>query len=468
MKKIILILISINSILLSQYSIKESGIISSADITQYSDNRTSEKYRSDAEDAGSENNSRELVHKKLTSAFFTKLYSDTYNNLIDRIESDGYLQESITGNYEGEYCRTVGAIVPLLIETKQLQKAELLIRFVINFMEATGESRVPHIIGKERKNNTFSQEDSVYLIQDTDQIDGQAHNILAWAELALFRGPTSFEDSTWLFMKNMMDRTTHPPYMGSREKGFIRDLVYNYNFEHSRIMPMNYDLLTQCFTGAALESMIVIAQRRNDLVCVKRWIDKLTSLKAGVEKFLTRNADGKQIYLELLSKEGNEHKPFLGFSWVNFSPVAARWEPLQHLVLVNTINEMEKTAMKKWNGFNWLPMDWWPDGDFSDGILGKGIGWEIEYARKEKDWGRILEILSLIEIIQKNQPIYMEYSFLSDSQRKTGQRISQNDFDSLKNPSWKIVDAGNGEQISWWCWAMARLRSDLGFSASPN
>ena len=63
------------------------------------------------------NNSSSLVSvkEKITSNFFTRLYSNTYYSLLSRIEDDGYLQESMTGQYDGEYCRTVGAMVPLLI-----------------------------------------------------------------------------------------------------------------------------------------------------------------------------------------------------------------------------------------------------------------------------------------------------------------------------------------------------------------
>ncbi|MGB8317317.1 MAG: FN3 associated domain-containing protein, partial [Ignavibacteriaceae bacterium] len=33
---------------------------------------------------------------------------------------------------------------------------------------------------------------------------------------------------------------------------------------------------------------------------------------------------------------------------------------------------------------------------------------------------------------------------------------------------WKIVDPGNGEQAAWWCWAMAKLRKEIGLSAIPE
>ncbi len=95
------------------------------------------------------NSTLESVRQKLTSDFFTRLYSNTYYSLISRIEADGYLQESMTGQYDGEYCRTVGAMVPLLVETKNYEKAELMLKFVFQTMKANGMNRVPHVIGKK-------------------------------------------------------------------------------------------------------------------------------------------------------------------------------------------------------------------------------------------------------------------------------------------------------------------------------
>ncbi len=411
---------------------------------------------------------RQIVKHKLSSDFFTRLYSNTYYSLLSRIDSDGYLQESLTGQYDGMYCRTVGAIVPLLLETKNYEKAEMLLKFVFKVMKMYKMNRVPHVIGQKVIHIGNTEQDSIYIIGKTDQIDGQAHNILAWAQLALQRGYTSFEDSTWNFVSGLMDHSTEEPYMGSNKKGFIADLIHNFNFEHSRPLPTSYDLLTQCFIGSALEDMIQVAKRRNDASKIKLWSQRLNRLKAGIGKYLTRKLNGKQIYLELLSKEGESNKPFLGFSWVNLSPVAAQWEPLNHKVLINTINEMRKQMMQQWNNFTWMPTENWPNGDFPGQMIGKGIGWEIEYARKEKDWEWINQILSMLEIIQHDEPIYMENSFLTAGSNHSIEYLNQKELKRMYNGVWKIVDPGNGEQAAWWCWAIAKLRSEVGMPAIPE
>ncbi len=414
------------------------------------------------------NNIRQIVNQKLSSDFYTRLYSNTYYSLLSRIDSDGYLQESMTGQYDGMYCRTVGAIVPLFLETKNYDKAELLLKFVFKVMKMNGMNRVPHVIGKRIIHIGNQEKDSLYIIGKTDQIDGQAHNILAWARLALQHGHTSFEDSTWDFVAALMNRSTEEPYMGSNKNGFIPNLIHNFNFEHSRPLPTSYDLLTQCFTGAALEAMIQVAKRRDDNARLNLWNQKLNILKTGIKKYMTRIVDGKQIYLELLAKEGNLNIPFSGFSWVNLSPVAAQWEPLNHSVLVNTIKEIQKLTIQQWNKIEWMPTDWWPDGSFSGQMIGKGIGWEIEFSREEKDWERINQILSLLEIIQFNEPIYMENSFLTTGLNHSIEHLNQNDLKKMNDGVWKIVDPGNGEQAAWWWWAVAKLREELGLPAIPE
>ncbi len=55
------------------------------------------------------------VKSELSSDFFRQLYSNTYYSIIGRIDDDGYFQESLSGQYDGMYCRTVGALIPLLI-----------------------------------------------------------------------------------------------------------------------------------------------------------------------------------------------------------------------------------------------------------------------------------------------------------------------------------------------------------------
>ncbi len=330
-------------------------------------------------------------------------------------------------------------------------------------MKKNNLNRVPHVIGK----TNFNGKDSIYIIGKTDQIDGQAHFILAWAKLSLNRGSTSFEDSTWNFVSELMNRSTEKPYFRSDEEGNISNLVYNFNFEHSRSIPTNYDLLTQCFVGSALNSMIELSKNRNDYSNLKKWENRLKNLKNGINQFMTRNIDGKKIYLELLLNEDHKNRPFNGFSWVNLSPIAAQWEPLDHSVFVNTIITMQSYTIQSWNNLKWMPTQWNLDSTFSGQMIGKGIGWELEFSRKEKDWERVLDILNMLKTIQNDKLLFMENSYLTNGNNKSIQKINGSELRNYENGIWKIVDAGNGEQTAWWCWAIAKMRKNLGMNAKP-
>ena len=61
--------------------------------------------------------SKESIKEKLSSEFFENLYSKTYYSLLDRMDEDGYLPESLTGAYQGMFPRTTGALTLLLIGT---------------------------------------------------------------------------------------------------------------------------------------------------------------------------------------------------------------------------------------------------------------------------------------------------------------------------------------------------------------
>ncbi len=409
------------------------------------------------------------VKEELSSDFFETLYSNTYYDLLDRIEADGFLQESRTGQYDGMYARTVGAMVPLLLETGELMHAEHLINCVFDAMTTNGMTRVPHVL--DRKQYLDKPADSVNnpyrIVGRTDQIDGQAHVILAWAKLALYRGETNFENRTWRIAAALMDRSVTKPYFGLEEKGAIPDLIYNYAFEHSRLVPSSYNLLTQCFVGAALESMIAVAKRRGESDAASRWQQKLDILRAGIEKHFVQNADGKDVYYELLLNENNEHIPFHGMGWVNLSPVAAQWEPLRHDVMVNTVAALRR-SIQTWNGIKWMPTDSWPTGEFYGQMIGKGIAWEMEYAAREKEWTRLHEICSMLRIIQHQQPIYMENAYLANGMQQDIYTLTKAELKNLEQGVWKIVDPGNGEQVAWWCWAMARLRKQMRLPVVPK
>lgn len=398
----------------------------------------------------------------LESPYFEKLYAKTYYSLLDRMQSDGFLPESLTGAYEGMFPRTTGALVSLFIETGRYKEAELNISCVLNAIKENGMERIPRVIGKDKKKYT--------IVDDQHQIDGQAHVILAWARLALKRGHTKFEDDTWPQVSAIMARTCDRTFFQYGSWSIEPGLVRNIAFEHSKESRMwdTWDLLTQSFTGAALKDMAKVAERRKSNALASDWHKKLGILSAGINKHLVTNHFGIPTYVEMLLPNSNGGIPYYGMGWVTLSPIAAGWEGADHEVMRNTVKVMEKTFLKKSNGLTWMPTDGYPDSTISNEIIGKGMAWEIDFARSEKGYDRIAEILEVIKLVNASKPVYMEGGWLEGNGYTLSNRISDQDLAKMKTAIWKTKDAGNGEQSAWWCWSMARLRKAAGLSAEPK
>jgi hypothetical protein len=316
--------------------------------------------------------------------------------------------------------------------------------------------RILHVFTREETNGIVKYP----VCSDVDQIDGQAHVLMAWAKLALARNKiTQFEDKTYNIVAKLVDRTTDWPYFHknpysdqAKQWPTVVNLIRNCNLEHSREGRYwdAWDLLTQSFVGSALNEMIKIADRRKDNAHAALWRAKLETLKSGISRNLTRQVDGKQVYLEMRLPNSSSGVPFLGMSWINFSPIAAQWDPLDRQVLRNTVDLIRKVSLQTTsdNRYKWLPTEWNTDGTFANQVIGKGVGWEIEYCRQEKEHDRIIEWLDFVESVNSTR-LYMEAA-------------------NLVNGKWVLQDSGNAEQTTWWCWSMANLRKEFNLSVKPD
>ncbi|MDD3079934.1 MAG: hypothetical protein PHH37_12645 [Paludibacter sp.] len=274
-----------------------------------------------------------------------QLYSVTYSKLISRMDSSGYLPESLTGAYKGMYPRTVGAYALLMIETERYSKAEIALKYILDAMKDNEEIFVPHVVGNEGNDNGGRAN----IIDDQYQSDAHAHVILGWARLASARGITQFERDTWPQVKALMnrlaDRTLFQYGSWSIEPGLLRAVT----FEHSRDGRMwdAYDLLTQSLFGAALSEMAKIADTMGEIALASTWREKERILSEGINKNLVVERDGQQTYAEMFIPNGNGGTPYMGMGWVCFSPVAAGWEGVDHSVLRNTMGSWKKTICKQ-------------------------------------------------------------------------------------------------------------------------
>ncbi len=410
-----------------------------------------------------------LLRQRVSTGTFARLYSMTFYDLIGRIEDDGFLRESDdpVHGYDGMYPRTVGATVSLLLAVDRPEPAERLIRCVLNAMTYNGMERVPHAFDKERTGSP-AVADRYIILGRGDQLDGQAHVIMAWARLANYRGRTPFEDSTWPAVSALLNASVRPPYCRDTTNGKIPDLMFNPYFEHSRpaSVKWRYDLLTQFFVGAALSEMITVAERRHDSALVRSWKDRLQKLQAAIARHFIVHRGGKEMFAELLLADSN--KVFGGMGWVNLAPVAAGWNPFNAGVMRNTVDYMYARLARRWDGLTWLPTDSWPDGEFSPQIIGKGLGWELEFASRERRYRKVAEIIDLVEYLHHAAPVYMENASLYNRGMKRVPLMTADSLSGCRACSWKLADPGNGEQVSWWCWAVANLRKRLGLDPVPE
>ncbi|MBI2297737.1 MAG: hypothetical protein HYU66_02080 [Armatimonadetes bacterium] len=544
---------------------------------------------------------------KLESPFHKGLYGRTYRSLLERVEPDGYFEESLTGAYQGMFPRTVGGLVSLFLLTGELDRSEQLLGFVLRATQDNGMERIPHVVGRTSVSDEpqlgpgdigftrhttalyrldqperfgGAQEFSappaplraaeIWLTADKcagplrlelaetltgpslahsevetarippgggwvrfvfhppplvagrqyvlrashhgtgvpawwgvdtaterpfggghgrdtqiqadwfanpghvaafalgtgglrhevrrttpvysarDEIDGQAHILMAFARLALRRGPTQFEAAWYPSVAKLMDRTSDWPYLAPfhRQPIGLADvgLVRNVSLEHSRDGRFwdTYDILTQSFVAAALTDMARLAERRGDQAATERWRVRLNSLQQAVRERLTRELDGGTCYLEMRLPDGGAGTPFPGLGWLNLAPVAAQWEGADETVLRNTVAAYRRRAMFDAAGVKALATDWWPARALEATVIGKGVGWELVYCLREHEWARIGELLDLVAAMNRG-PIYMEAA-------------------SWRDGTWYAGDPGNGEQCAWWCWGMAKVRAAAGMS----
>lgn len=400
------------------------------------------------------------VRKALSSPELSDLYARTYHNLQQRRQPDGYLPESLTGAYEGMFPRTVGAYALLMIETKQYDAAEQSLQCVLTALQQTHYLRVPRVIGKKGA--------ELFIQDDEAQIDAQAHLILGWTRLALTRGRTTFEDRTWEQVSALMSSATDRPYLQYGSFPSQNGLVHNVAFEHSREGRFwdTWDLLTQSFIGAALQDMVAIAKRRGETDTATLWEKRLDVLRNGMLHNLTVDRNGKRTFLEMRLPNSAAGAPYLGMGWVVLSPLAAGWTPDQQ-ILDNTILTMQQTNLKQTRGQIWMPTDGYADGTFSNEIIGKGQAWELDFAREHGQWSRVMQILQLLAMVNRTAPLYIEGAWLESPRFHLSQRLSNADMSALEEAVWKYKDPGNGEQATWFCWEMARLRKQAGLPAEP-
>lgn len=398
---------------------------------------------------------RDRVLRLLDSPKIRRLYANTYFCLEERLDEDGYLEESyVPGRYPGDFARSSAAFSLLMAETGELELAERGLRFVLDTMKRNKLTRPPHVMGKPVRSEDGGLRQELDMV---NQLDGTGHILMAYGELALAYERTELLKDYWEAMAWIMDLHTDQPYFFANEGCSFPvaklHLFLNTSFEHSREERYwcCFDLLTQSFMGAALERFVLLAKKMGQTSRAERWETRLSWLKEGIQKNLTICRNDRVCYGEMRLPDGNDGVAFDGMGWVNLSPVAASWEAMPEEVMANTVEALRERLWRPdpmGDGLHYLDKDTLPDGKPCYETIGKGNGWDMEYSRRTGDYGHIGEHLEFLSR-RHDADVYGECMFFRDG-------------------FWHSRDNGNAEQCIWWCWAMARLRKTLGLPAKPD
>ncbi len=377
---------------------------------------------------------REQLLSLLTDGRVATIYETSYKSIFDRIRDNGFMKESLTGLYQGEYVRSIGALAILADKVGETAAAGKTLKFVTDVMKAKNLTHVPFTISADA--NTVRTE---------DELDGRAHFVLGWALYIQKSGDAAYCNDTYALMKREADAFCSDTY-------FYEDvgLVRNRRLTHTRIHNGSdyhdaFDILTNAFTAAALEQMIHVAKMASKDQDAVLWQETLQKLKKGIADNLTRSADGKTVYLEQRYYQNKTAEN--GVSWICFAPFVTGYSGLDTAVLQNTAAYVRNALWKKTANGGYLAVESDANGTVKNWILGKSVGWDLTAAAKAGDIAHILDALRFLEVNHSGN-LYME-------------KMQPN------GSGWKTIDAGNAEQVIWFLYGVAAVRESVGLSAKP-
>lgn len=378
---------------------------------------------------------KEQVRQLLIDSHIADIYKTSYKSIFDRIRDTGFMKESLTGLYQGEYVRSIGALAILADRVGETKTAKSTLQFVTNVMQKKNLAYIPFTISADGET-----------VRTDDELDGRAHFVLGWSLYILKSGDTAYFAETYPLMKREADAFCSDKYF-YEELGLVR----NRRFTHTRIWNGKdyhdcFDLLTNSFTAMALEKLIAVAKANGKTEDTVQWEQTLQKLHQGISENLTRTVDGKTVYLELRQYDNGNFTAENGMSWVCIAPFAAGYvkdkETAQNTVAL-TREKLFKTVGKG----GYLAVESNASGTVKNWILGKSVGWDLASASYIKDWHYILQTLQFLDTYHTGD-VYMEKM-------------------QPANGGWKTIDPGNAEQVIWFLYGMATLRQEMGLTVKP-
>lgn len=372
----------------------------------------------------------------LEDSHVADIYRVSFSSVFDRVQSNGFFQESLTGRYRGEYMRSIGALACLASEVGELSAAGRALRFVTDVMQKKNLSAVPFTMSADGET-----------VNTVDELDGRAHFVLGWALYIRQSGDTAYLEETYPLIKRETDAFCSDAYF-YEQWGLMR----NRRFTHTRLRGGSdyhdaFDLLTNSFVASALEQMIALAEENGYAADAALWKDTLLKLKNGIAQNLTRTVNGKTVYLELRDFDNGKGTPEYGVSWVCLSPFAAGYSGLDEDILASTVEYVREILWKTADEGGYLTVESSADGKVQNWMLGKSVGWDLAAACRAGDEEHIVDTLRFFNASHR-ETLYME------KMQPSGD-------------SWRLIDCGNGEQVIWFLWGMAQVRQLAGLPARP-
>lgn len=418
---------------------------------------------------------QQWIKEQLAGGKIRSIYEITRKNLDDRLTNDGFLPESFTGKYEGAFTRSIGAQALFLLEQGKAERAKALL---INLLEIVKEfhlPRFPHWYNVKQPR-----------IDMKNQVDGDAHAILAYATYCLETGDREMLDKYYDFICKSIVCVFSAPYFmdGSKpvdfggdwdgypeklqqvaEEDYVVDsnalnLVHNFFFEHSREYRMwdCCDFLTQCFAGKAADQMTLLMKKQGDEK-LAAWLEKKCQAhRLGIAKNMIFQQDGKTMYYEMLT--GEPLKPFPALGWPLFGYTATGWEGVDWDIFCNTIDHLldRTTIVDPVSGAKVNMKEYMPDGRIFPCTMGKDVGWTLEHCLATEKWERIAD---WIRFFNENYPEDLLTEYIMPADKDGNPLIHKADIlfqgDLPADAHWIVEDGGNGEQCIWFCRAMRRI-----------
>ncbi len=360
----------------------------------------------------------------------TDLYQTTYQSMIDRTEPNGYAQTSITGAYNGMFCRDASIQVMAHMAEGDFEQARLILDFMTQYHIETRYRYALHIIYP----SIYTYPSSV---QQTDTTFFFLH---AWVQFAT-TAPKNAKNKAYIEGSYDLVKEFANYYLDIGDLDYQYDLLINWNFEHTRDTSywQSYDLLTNVYASQALHEMAEYFKTL-DPENAKKWQEASAKIAAGIHKNLTVELDGALMYAELrgishknlYDDPDTQEKFVVGFSWVNLAPMGCDWYAADPDILEHTYQMYLKYGACRYyrkvvmldacTNFNIKLKNPLRQGNH---VIGKGLAWEILYCKKMGYTERLAELASFLE------------EFSEDMYRETWVYSGGG------------ADTGNQEQASW-------------------